>query len=260
MKPALLITALFLAAAAAPATASACSFAPNVQFQPTETAARNVMPFGLLPGSKPAEEEVTLVHAASGEFVDFNLRFRGNLAVLVPDQLLEPGEEYMVLVESAFGTEEFAFTVSDEIDETPPEQLRFSGSWHSYRDGDSEGGSCSTGRFSGVGFSVHELEEPGFIEVQSALSASSVDNAPTVFNQQNLEPAGFERGDTVYLRARWHDAAGNPGEWSEIERIDTPTDCACATPGGPARSPLAASLGALGLLGVLLVRSRGTGA
>jgi MYXO-CTERM domain-containing protein len=247
LVPVLLV--LVVATLAGP-EAKACSIDPTVYFVPDTTAPRNAVPFGYAyPGQF---EELALVQTGSGELIDVTLETRGELLVLlVPDTLLEPGGRYEVVSNDPGDIIESGFVVTDEVDQTPPPRLVIAGGGHRYSDGEN---SCA-GNFSGVRIDVEQTGEPGYVELQASVVRRKLSDAPLAYDTNEVRPKGFDRGDTVHVRARWRDAAGNAGDWSKVERIETPSDCGCATPSRPARAPWVGAVALLGMVG-LLVRRR----
>ncbi len=232
-------------------TSHACLTLKELPIHPADSAPRNVIPHayfydGFLFG------ELAVVQAQSGEVIDVTLENPGGqLWLLVPDRLLEAGARYEVVSDNGLDEINSGFTVTDEVDETPPPRLRITSATHLYQEDEP----CIA-RFTGGAINYEPVEDGAYVEIQAAVTRSDLYESPIQYRQHAVRPAGFERGDTFHVRARWRDVAGNAGEWSEIERVDTPSDCGCATPSKPARGPWVGMAGLVGVLGLLTLRRR----
>lgn len=243
---------------ASPARGSACTIAPptdEILIYGIEPAPRNVQPH--ISGFVP-DGDIALANEATGEIVEVEIVDRGGFRVLRPVRPLEGAARYVPVAEDPQISERMTgeINVGGNLDIERPEKLRVTQSGHYYQEKE-EG--CGGPSWRSVIWIRFPVGEPGaYVEVQDAPTPGQVADAPSRFilgrGEAQYRPDGFERGDTVYVRARYHDAAGNIGLWSDIEEIQTPA-CDCTTPGAPA-GPMKASAVFVAILGGLLLARR----
>jgi hypothetical protein len=169
-----------------------------------------------------------------------------------PDAPLSPGAQ----VAFAHQPEE-VWQIGEAADHEPPGEIEL---LDMVADRLSGFGFCSSGPGNIISVILSEAEDDSdlFYEIEVEREGGEVD--PVLVERPSAEigtavyasSVELDRGETVWLRARAVDAAGNEGPWTEQEEIRTDRRAMCATgPGGGA---------ALWLIGAALLRRRVSGA